>query len=147
MSKYAKRLQEGHGKERKPLQGQATAEQGKASDLLSFNFKQLDFEQGHNFDGWRERDLLCEMLTRMKDLSSRTINELRSTKDSAFSIYAEFPKKTAFKHPKHVPEDAVWARFHVKGEPVVAGHLVGSVFYVVFLDGEHQFYKTDKKNT
>ena len=29
----------------------------------------------------------------------------------------------------------------------VAGHVIGNVFYVVFIDQEHRFYVTGKKHT
>jgi hypothetical protein len=146
VSKFAGKLKGAHRGAKNELTGQAKGDGKATHPLLSFNFHQLD-EQGHTFRQWQEQDLLCDMLTRMKDLSSRNINELRSDKSSAFSVYDTFPEKSEFKHPKHVPEDAVWARFHVKGKPVVAGHLVGGVFHVVFLDGDHVFYKTELKNT
>jgi hypothetical protein len=56
-------------------------------------------------------------------------------------------KNSTLKLPRHVPEDAVWASMHVQGKECVAGHIVGNVFYVVFLDKEHDFFPTELKHT
>jgi hypothetical protein len=131
-----------------PLQGQAGSKsQSMQQELLCFNFKYLDANQGQSLEDWGKKDLLLPMLERIHGLSSQTLGAVVGNKSSNFSIYDAFPSKTDFTHPKHVPEDASWARFHVKGKQVVAGHIYGPVFYVVFLDAEHKFYRTELKNT
>lgn len=48
------------------------------------------------------------------------------------------------KEPKHVTPDN-WAVIHIKpkSKEVVAGFLENDVFYIVFLDKEHDFWDTD----
>jgi len=77
-------------------------------------------------------------------------------------VYGAFPRSSDFSHPKHVPHDVKWARFRMDN----LGRLVGFVipheyvskasedrlffydvntFYVVFIDLEHRFYKTETR--
>lgn len=136
------------GEKKNPLEGQAGPKSKSMQEgLLCFNLKYLDLNQGQTLESWSQKGLLLPMLERIHSLSSQTLSEVSGSKSSAFAIYDAFPTKSDFTHPKHVPEDASWARFHVKGEPVVAGHVYGSVFYIVFLDAEHKFYRTELKNT
>lgn len=63
-----------------------------------------------------------------------------------FTRYGDFPppEKTRFVHPQHVPEDACWARIHITGKAVLAGHIVEDTFFIVFLDKTHKFYLTKR---
>jgi hypothetical protein len=73
-------------------------------------------------------------------------------------VYPSFPVRSDFKHPRHVPHQACWARFRLEGDARLIGFLVPetyknleqnksnykfccNTFYVVFLDLEHNFYK------
>jgi hypothetical protein len=66
-----------------------------------------------------------------------------------FAAYESFPPKdkTIYEHPKHVPEDAKWARIHVNGTHILVGHIFKNTFYLTFLDPEHKFWITELKNT
>jgi len=112
--------------------------------LISFNFKQLDFSQGQNFRDWQKDDLLIPMLDTMRSYSSM---KLSSAFGKRFKTYDTFPEKSVFKHPKNVPPDAAWASMHIKGQECIAGHILGDVFFVVFLDKEHEFYPSELKHT
>jgi hypothetical protein len=50
-----------------------------------------------------------------------------------------------FEYPAHIPEDAKWARIHVNGPAIIAGHVINNTFYLVFLDKTHKFYLTRKE--
>lgn len=71
---------------------------------------------------------------------------LEQVDNNKFSIYGDFPPKhkTLFDCPAFVPEDANWARIHITGAAVVAGHIVQDTFYVVFLDKSHKFWLTKR---
>lgn len=146
-NKYKRKGTVCSGPRKSPLSGKSNLPPQPAEGLLSFNFKYLAPNQGQTIADWSKTGLLLAMVERIRALSSQTVTEACAAQGSAFAIYDTFPEKSAFTHPKHVPLDAVWARFHVKGKEVVAGHLDGSVFYIVFLDKDHQFYKTEKKHT
>lgn len=77
-------------------------------------------------------------------------------------IYGAFPKNSDFIHPKHVPHDVRWARFRMDNLGRLVGFIVPpeycnksttdrsffydtNTFYVVFLDLDHRFYKTEPR--
>lgn len=115
---------------------------GDKSFLLSF--KHYDKTQGQTFTQWEENFMLSKAV---EVLSHYCTGNMESQKGEKFTVYGEFPKRSNFYHPKHVPEDADWARIHVDGVHIVAGHVFKNIFYVVFLDHDHTFYITEKKNT
>ena len=118
-----------------------------------------------NQDGKKDASLE-KLLANLKDYStyplSHWINEGRLT------IYGRFPKeKSEFKHPVNVPHEVSWGRFRLAGKVRLAGFVIPSefedtefttksgkkvkyctnIFYIVFLDKDHLFYKTEKRNT
>ena len=115
-----------------PLSGEASKCADSLDDLLAFNFKQIDPNQGQTFANWSELNLLLPLFERLHNLSTQKVRELRGNSNSTFTVYGDFPAKSDFTHPRHVPADAEWARFHLRGKEVVAGHLFNAVFYVVF---------------
>lgn len=110
---------------------------------IVFSFIHLSQDQGANFEQWNEEGKLIPALERLKEYSGKKISQT----DSVFTIYGDFPPKTKFKHPQNVPQDAQWARIHVDGKHIIAGHIVKNIFYVVFLDSDHSFWVTQKKHT
>ena len=59
----------------------------------------------------------------------------------------DFPPESAFEHPKHVLPDVTWCTLHIQGKECIIGHIEDNVFHIVFLDKDHEFWKTKKKNT
>jgi len=124
------------------LQGKSGSEPEQKK--LLFSFKDFDHTQGQTFSQWEKESLLNVMLDKLKEYSKKTITE---AKKAGFTIYGSFPPKFLFKHPKFITEDAIWASMHIQGKECIAGHVVGSVFYIVFLDKDHKFWITEKKHT
>ena len=60
-----------------------------------------------------------------------------------FVIYGDFPKHSKFTFPTYVPPDANWARIHINGLHVLAGHVVKNIFYIVFMDNSHSFWEME----
>ena len=71
-------------------------------------------------------------------------------------IYGDFPKNSDFEYPKHVPEKVRWARFRMESAMRLVGFFVpedavtelklsSDIFYIVFLDKAHRFYKMEKQ--
>jgi hypothetical protein len=112
--------------------------------LFLFSLKHLDATQGDSLGAWEKQTILARCLDTLKGYCSQS---LKSQFDKKFTVYGDFPPeaKTEFSHPKHVPEDANWARIHVTGQQVVVGHIVKNIFFIVFLDGLHEFWLTSKK--
>jgi hypothetical protein len=115
-------------------------------ELILFNFKFMDPSQGQTFIEWEKDGLLAQAFDVFKSYSSQ---KMTSAKGSRFKSYPNFPpkEKTDYRHPKHVPEDALWSSMHLQGKPCVIGHIYRNVFYVVFLDRHHCFYKSPLRNT
>ena len=116
-------------------------------NFFTISFRHLDSEQGDDFHRWEQKNILARSMNVLANLCSDTV--LTQKDGKKFTIYGDFPpkKKTDFVFPRHVPEDANWARIHVTGLQCIIGHIVDNVFYVVFLDGEHKFWKSKLKNT
>ncbi len=132
------------GAQQNPLKGQSEIPATVRKKPISFNFGQLDTRQGQTLDNWSNSGLLLKMVTRFKDHGLKPIYDCYNDK---FKCYDSFPetKKTDFKRPSHIPEDAIWASMHLQGKECVIGHVSLDIFFVVFLDAEHRFYISEKK--
>jgi hypothetical protein len=111
---------------------------------MIFSFKDFDPTQGQTFMQWEKESLLSKMMEKIKEYSKMTVME---SKEAQFKVYGDFPSTSKFKHPSMVIEDADWAAMRIQGKERVAGHLIDNIFYIVFLDMEHQFYPSEKKHT
>lgn len=96
------------------------------------------------FKDWQKYGLLSKAMETLQGYCKRPL--IQQIDGDKFSVYTSFPppEKTKFSYPKHVPEDAEWARIHVNGPAVLIGHIVGNTFYLVFLDKTHKFWMTKK---
>jgi len=111
---------------------------------LLFSFKDFDNTQGQTFSQWERESLLGLMLDKLSEYSKMTRPEAEKAK---FRVYGSFPPRSTFRHPKYIAEDAEWASMHIQGKECIAGHVIGNVFYIVFLDKDHKFWITEKKHT
>lgn len=122
--------------------------------LLSFNFKYLDPNQGERFSDLKAQQL-SKIIDKLKWYSNNTRQHWEQETDgksSILAVYDSFPRNSDFHHPRHVPVDVSWARFRMEGDQRLVGFFVKSngtgghalntnIFYVVFLDCYHRFYK------
>lgn len=116
-------------------------------DCFLLSMKHLDQNQGDTLYDWQASGILAHAI---EVLSNYCKGSLKSQVDKKkFTIYGDFPPsdKTEFTHPDHVPEDAEWARIHTTGVRCLIGHIVSNTFYLVFLDAEHKFWISEKRNT
>ena len=123
------------------------SEQELSNSLFLISLKDLDREQGQSLADWESEGILARAFDTMRNYCCSSL--LSQSNTDKFTIYGNFPPRNAtyFSYPKHVPEDAVWARIHVTGTQCIAGHIIGNVFFVVFLDKDHKFYKSKLKHT
>jgi hypothetical protein len=114
---------------------------------LLVSFRHLDTEQGQRLHEWQELKILADAIENLRWRCADTIHNQRNT--DTFTVYGDFPPKdkTDFYYPEHVPEDAMWTRIHVDGKHCLIGHIVGNIFYLVFLDKDHTFWKAELKHT
>ncbi|MFR9668995.1 MAG: hypothetical protein SNJ33_04495 [Rikenellaceae bacterium] len=112
------------------------------NDYFVISFLHFDKMQSDSFESWENNSMLSKCLDVLANYScDKLTSQIGGDK---FTKYNSFPPNSAFQHPSHVPEDAEWARIHINGVHIVAGHIVKNVFYVVFLDSKHQFWKMKK---
>ena len=146
-----------HGKKKPPNNAKRSLLSGKSEIAASsedeeegsflLSLKHLDREQGQTFNEWEESSILAKSLETLRGYSSRSLIE--GVDNDKFTIYGDFPpnEKTEFYHPRHIPPDARWARIHVNGLICLVGHVERNVFHLVFLDKDHNFWKSEKKHT
>ena len=116
--------------------------------LLVFSFKDFDSNQcppGQTFKEWEKCELLAPLMTKFVELSTK--NRVIASQEGCLSTYDTFPEDSDFKKPQYIEGDVQWATIKDVGGQLhrVAGYIVDNVFYVVFLDKEHKFYKMKNK--
>ena len=146
-----------------------TASISDKSDTLTagckFNFKYYDSSQdaGQRYEDWTN-DQLVKLLNKLKHYCEKPLQHWQTQpigkkSQHVLEIYGDFPRKSDFEHPKHVPHQARWARFRMESSVRLIGFVLPdevngkihegtemrfdcNTFYVVFLDKDHRFYKT-----
>jgi hypothetical protein len=118
---------------------------GTPKRFVVLSFKDFDINQGQKFEEWEEEQILSNMLTRLREVCAYSIEEALGKQ--IIKLYNSFPENSDFSHPKHIPEGVKWATIRIKGKERVAGYVEDNIFFVVFLDKDHQFWISEKKNT
>lgn len=118
--------------------------------LMTFNFKDFDFTQcppGQTLDKWQEAKMLDKLLSKFMDVSACTRPE--AEQQGVLKVYGDFPDNSQFRLPKHIEGEVSWGTIQRIGgqKPRLAGYVIGSVFYPVFLDKDHLFFPSKKKHT
>jgi hypothetical protein len=119
--------------------------------LITISFKDIDFTQPkgneQTFETWSKDGLLEPLLERVRQLTKLTRDE--AVKQQIIKIYGDIPKHSDFNQPNHLEENISWAVLKGIGGQVstLAGYIVENTFYAVFLDKEHRFWPSNKKNT
>lgn len=130
-----------------------------------FNFSYFHVQEGisQDFSDWDGNEL-AKLLNKLKEYSRFTLEHWTRQKVGrypVFSIYDQFPTNTDFSKPNHVPHQVEWARFHLENTVRLIGFVIPdtyhdqphnttrmlfdrNTFYVVYLDKDHRFYKTDR---
>lgn len=137
----------------------------KLTERCKFNFHYMDFSQpaGQRFEDWNV-DQLTKLLDKLKNYSETPLKywltqaqSVGKRSHNVLEIYGNFPLKSEFTHPKHVPHQAQWARFRLENLVRLIGFVIPNeyhgqahdgtkqmfdcnTFYVVFLDRDHKFY-------
>ncbi len=137
----------------------------KNRSYISFNFKYFTYGDGYgqSFEEWEKDQLLSDLCEKLKAFSGKSRTEL--IQDRILEIYnIGYPKGSEFKKPNALMGiDIDWARFRIDGKKRLIGFFMKNygltdeggaekenyrdVFYVVFLDKEHQFAPAPKKHT
>lgn len=158
-----------NSKKNKFLQNIPTASIELQSDSIAkrakFNLSYFDNSQdaGQDFSDWTHEQVL-KLLQKLQAYSKETLTHwtkcpIGKGKGHVLEIYGDFPNKSDFSHPKHIPHQAMWGRFRLENSVRLIGFTIpdcynqkeqnnsgfnfcSNTFYVVFLDKNHKFYKT-----
>lgn len=114
---------------------------------LSLNFKDFDKSQcppGQSLEEWESQHLLSVLMNKFVDVCQ--YNRVEAMQHKLLKVYGEFPKNSEFKKPNYIEGDVAWGTIQRIGgqKPRLAGYIIESVFYPVFLDREHKFFPTTK---
>jgi len=118
---------------------------------IVFSFK--DFTNGQpkgneqSFNSWENEKILSILLEKLSHLSELTINEAKQ--QGIITEYDDFPSNSNFQCPRKLEDGVRWSVIKkITGQKTrVVGHIVDNVFYIVFLDKDHDFWPTEKKHT
>ena len=136
------------------------------SEKCKFNFAYFDVQPaGQDFCDW-STDQQTKLFEKLKYFTKETLEHWRrapiGASGSVLATYGKFPTTSDFKHPRHVPHEVEWGRFRLEQAIRLIGftlpnRLHGTIqrttghafdcntFYVVVLDANHRFYKTEKR--
>lgn len=131
----------------------------KFKNNICFSLEYFDNSQsaGQNFNQWTHEQLL-KLIDKLKSYCGNSIfhwtkQHIGHGRNNVLEIYGEFPKKSDFHYPPFVPSCAEWARFRLEDDMRLIGFVLDpklcsqlaiskNIFYIVFLDNAHRFYKT-----
>lgn len=123
--------------------------------FIRFNFNYYRFENDgcDSFEQWQKDEILADLNNKLKNFSGKSKIELIN--DKTLEIYTCYPEGSEFEHPKDIQDEYVdWARLRLTGRRRLIGffrkaklELDNNVFYIVFLDKNHRFAPSNKRNT
>lgn len=113
-------------------------------ELLLFSFKDWDQNQcppGQTFKEWEKAGLLSALTEKLVHLSQK--NRIEASQQQIIKVYGSFPPDSDFKVPAFIEGEVAWAVIEDVGgqKHRVAGYIQDNVFYIVFLDKDHKFWK------
>lgn len=113
-----------------------------------FSFKDFDRNQvppGQTYEEREREGHLSYLIKKLEYISQKNIVE--AINEGYIKVYGSFPPNSDFSHPAHIIPGVNWAVImNINGQKGrVAGHIINNVFYIVFLDIDHQFYKMKKR--
>ncbi|WP_139058335.1 hypothetical protein [Shewanella sp. HN-41] len=142
-------------------------ETSNAASRCSFNFSYFSPDKGGQcWEEWSNSKGANSLESLMNKLTCYTESPLSYWESQrvgagglkVLEFYASFPKHSKFKQPPSVPHDVRWGRFRMTSKVRLAGFVVptsldgkknsegilfnSNIFYVVFLDKDHEFWPT-----
>lgn len=126
-----------------------------AAEVISFNYRYFQYGEkgGQSFEEWEKEKYLSDLNNKLKNFSAKKKQEL--IQEGTLELYTSYPQDSLFEIPRAlVGRDLSWARFRITGarrligfflkKPredslVDLGHNWRDIFFVVFLDKDHEF--------
>ncbi len=114
----------------------------------------LDRSQGQTFEKWDQtKGRLLRWENIIQSLNCRTVSQaiiegIIVRYDNLDADQFNMPKKSKWKYPKNLTsKEIVWCKIEVMQKVRIIGFMEENVFFVVFLDENHEFYPTEPKGT
>jgi hypothetical protein len=128
-------------------QGKRTAI-GDKQRYLTFTFSKHIQGEGQTIEEWARLGLLEPLIIRLKYVGQHTTQYVRQNQLIKEYHKVSFPLDSGFREPKHVI-GVTWAVMHITNtsKEVVVGYIEEDIFYIIFLDKDHIFWPSKKKNT
>jgi hypothetical protein len=121
--------------------------EGKREALIVLSFRNFDRNQGQSFEEWQAENLLALAISKLREVCQLTVGQAAAQQIIKPYTKVGFPPESGFTHPKHVLPDVIWCSMHIQGKECVIGYFEDNIFHVVFLDKDHEFWITKKRNT
>lgn len=143
------------GKRDRPLKPSSRGKETKESNVTVSGYMTISLRYFHDSDNdpaqslktWEEEGMLLSMLSTFQHVTSNDIKQLQS-KDKKLCLYGGFPDSTVneFSLPSSLDKNLNWGVLRNIGgqKPRIVGFLQDNVFYIVYLDKDHKFYKSSK---
>lgn len=131
----------------KRSQGTREFKTGEKRRLIAISLKNFDRNQGQDFEEWQKNELLALAINKLQGVCTKT--RLEAIAEGIIKEYPKgnFPPNSDFYHPQHIEPDIAWCSFHIQGKECIIGFFDDNIFHIVFLDMNHRFWITQKKNT
>lgn len=131
------------------------------SNNITFNLKyfQSGDGSGQSFEEWQKDEILADLNNKLKSFSEKKKHELLM--DGTLELYTSYPKDSLFDRPRALKDVEIkWARLRLTGARRLIGFFIPDrmlvnvsdesqclkdVFYIVFLDKNHDFAPYTKK--
>lgn len=128
-------------------QGKRNAVVNKERNITFSLIKHIKAE-GQSIEEWNTLGLLEKLLLRLKHIGQHSVHVVRQNQWIKEYHKISFPPNSKFTEPKHV-SNITWAVMHItnNSKEVVVGYIEDDVFYIVFLDKDHEFWPSQLKNT
>ena len=117
-------------------------DRGRRRRVINFNLSKIVPDQGQTLQDWGKSGLLLKLTERMKQIGALTREEaLHQKMIKEYPASEGFPSKSKFKKPTYLSPER-WAVMHLTNTSVevVVGYIEEDVFFVVFLDKNHEFW-------
>lgn len=117
-------------------------DKGSRRRVINFNLSKIVPDQGQTLQQWSDDGLLIKFIERIKIIGALTRDEaIQQQLIKEYPSKSGFPVNSKFTKPTYLSPER-WAVMHITNTSieVVAGYIDDDIFYVVFLDKEHQFW-------
>jgi hypothetical protein len=120
---------------------------GPKKKSISFSWVKLSPDQGQSIEEWENLKLLSTLTKRLQQIGQYESSAALAQQMIKQYTQVGFPPNSKFLEPKFV-KPKIWAVIHItpNSKAVVAGFIEDEVFYLVFLDKDHEFWPTDIQN-